>query len=142
MPAFAQSAPQPAAPSGSAPLQCPSAAQWTQAPVGQLAQWADACEDNAFFHAYLGAKLLALGQTEAAAVSLEKALLLNPDLPGAQICFAQALAQIGLKGFAKAIPNDVPQMTDLTNHLKNQLARAKFVPAQTSWQGRSLAQTH
>jgi hypothetical protein len=37
--------------------------------VGQLAQWADACEDNAFFHAFLGAKLLVLGQTEAAAVS-------------------------------------------------------------------------
>ena len=141
MPAFAQSAPQPAASSGSAPLKCPSAGQWAQVPVGQLAQWANACEDNAFFHAYLGAQLLTLGQTEAAAVSLEKALLLNPDLPGAQLDFAQALAQIGLKGSARAILNEVLQRPDIQPDLKNQLSRAQLVQAQPNWQWSALAQT-
>ena len=141
MPAFAQSAPQPAASSGSAPLKCPSAAQWAQVPVGQLAQWANACEDNAFFHAYLGAQLLTLSQTEAAAVSLEKALLLNPDLPGAQLDFAQALAQIGLKGSARAILNEVLQRPDIQPDLKNQLSRAQLMQAQPNWQWRALAQT-
>ena len=98
--------------------------------MGQLAQWADACEDNAFFHAYLGAKLLALGQTEAAAVSLEKALLINPDLPGAQLDYAQALAEIGLKGSARAILNEVLQRPDIQPELKVQLSKAQQAQAQ------------
>jgi len=141
MPAFAQSAPQPAASSASALLKCPPDAQWAQVPVAQLVQWADVCEDNALFHAYLGAQLLTLGQTEAAAVSLEKALLLNPDLPGAQLDFAQALAQIGLKGSARAILNEVLQRPDIQPDLKNQLSRSQLVQEQPSWQWRALAQT-
>ena len=141
MPAFAQSAPQPAASSGLAPLKCPYAAQWAQVPVGQLAQWAVACEDNAFFHAFLGAQLLVLGQTEAAAVSLEKALLLNPDLPGAQLDYAQALAEIGLKGSARALLNEVLQRPDIQPELKVQLSKAQLAQAQPAWSWNALAQT-
>jgi len=105
---------------------CPAPAQWAKATPEGLASWAEACEENAYFHAHRGALLLAMGQTEAAAVSLEKALLLNPDLPGAQLDYAQALAQIGLKGSARAILNDVLQRPDIQPDLKAQLSKAQM----------------
>ena len=144
--AFAQSVQQPhtaapSLPSKPLPPLCPSANQWSKLSVEQLAAWAEACDQNAFFHAYLGAQLLAVGQTDAAAVVLEKALLINPDLPGAQLDFAQALAQIGLKGSARAILNEVLQRPDIQPDLKNQLAKVQLEQAQPSWQWQALAQT-
>ena len=144
--AFAQSVqlPNTAAPSlPSTPSSslCPPANQWSKLSLEQLAAWAEACDQNAFFHAYLGAQLLAVGQTDAAAVVLEKALLINPDLPGAQLDFAQALAQIGLKGSARAILNEVLQRPDIQPDLKNQLAKAQLEQAQPNWQWQALAQS-
>ncbi|MEY4693920.1 MAG: hypothetical protein RLZZ95_369 [Pseudomonadota bacterium] len=109
----------------SASSTCPAASKWQTSTLAQLAHWAEACDTNAFFHAHRGAQLLAQGQTEAAAVSLEKALLINPDLPGAQLDYAQALAQIGLKGSARAILNNVLQRTDIQPSLKAQLSAAQ-----------------
>ena len=144
--AFAQSVQQPhtaapSLPSKPLPPLCPSANQWSKLSVEQLAAWAEACDQNAFFHAYLGAQLLAVGQPDAAAVVLEKALLINPDLPGAQLDFAQALAQIGLKGSARAILNEVLQRPDIQPDLKNQLAKAQLKQAKPNWQWQALAQT-
>ena len=141
--AFAQSA------ASAAATTCPALTQWQTASLAQLAGWAEACDDNAFFHAHRGAQLLAQGQTEAAAVSLEKALLINPDLPGAQLDYAQALAQIGLKGSARAILNDVLQRPDIQPGLKAQLSPAQSAAAsvQTTlglgpqWQWNGLLQT-
>lgn len=138
--AFAQGV-QPTVAATPPPLVCPTPEQWPKLPLEQLAAWADACDENAFFHAYLGAQLLASGQTEAAAVVLEKALLINPDLPGAQLDFAQALAQIGLNGSARAILSDVLQRPDIQPGLKNQLSKAQPLLAQPSWQWQALAQT-
>ena len=144
--AFAQSVQQPytaapSLPSKPLPPLCPSANLWSKLSTEQLAASAEACDQNAFFHAYLGAQLLAVGQTEAAAVVLEKALLINPDLPGAQLDFAQALAQIGLKGSARAILNEVLQRPDIQPDLKNQLAKLQLEQAQPIWQWQALAQT-
>jgi len=72
-------------------------------------------------------------------------LLLNPDLPGAQLDYAQALAQIGLKGSARAILQEVLQRPDIQPALKAQL-----MPAQNSetsalmgldWQWNTLLQS-
>ena len=63
---------------------------------------ADPCDEQATCQAQRGAQLLAQGRVEEAAIALEKALLLDPNLPGAQLDYAQALAQIGLKGSARA----------------------------------------
>jgi tetratricopeptide (TPR) repeat protein len=128
---------------------CPAPAVWQEASLAQLAEWSEACDDNAFFHAHLGAQLLAQGQTEAAAVSLEKALLLNPDLPGAQLDYAQALALIGLKGSARAILSHVLQRPDIQPGLKAQLSTAQIadLPRQAAlggtpgWQWNGLLQT-
>jgi len=131
----------PSLPSKPQPPLCPSANQWGKLSLEQLAAWAEACDQNAFFHAYLGAQLLAVGQPDAAAVVLEKALLINPDLPGVQLDFAQALAQIGLKGSARAILSEVLQRPDIQPDLKNQLAKAQLEQAQPNWQWQALAQT-
>lgn len=126
---------------------CPSPQEWQQATLMQLAAWAEACDDNAFFHAHRGAQLLAQSQTEAAAVSLEKALLLNPDLPGAQLDYAQALAQIGLQGSARAILQNVLQRPDIQPNLKAQLSTvqtgsaAARVGSAPLWQWNGLIQT-
>ncbi len=128
---------------------CPAPALWQQASPAQLTSWAEACDDNAFFHAHLGAQLLTLGQTEAAAVALEKALLINPDLPGAQLDYAQALAQIGLRGSARAILSSVLQRSDIQPSLRSQLSPAQVaeLPAKAGsggeavWQWGSLLQT-
>ena len=56
---------------------------------------ADPCDEQAICQAQRGAQLLAQGRVEEAAVALEKALLLDPNLPGAQLDYAQALAQCG-----------------------------------------------
>ena len=132
------------APSAWAQAACPAATVWQQASLERLAQWAEACDENAFFHAHWGAVLLAQGQTEAAAVALEKALLLNPDLPGAQLDYAQALAQIGLKGSARAMLKEVLQRPDIQPTLKAQLLPAQNASAGASaldWQWRSLLQS-
>jgi tetratricopeptide (TPR) repeat protein len=141
--AFAQGVSQPnvAVPFKTIPPLCPSADQLSKLSVEQLSVWAGVCDENAFFHAYLGSQLLAIGQTEAAAVALEKALLINPDLPGAQLDFAQALAQIGLKGSARAILNEVLQRPDIQPALKDQLSKAQLWQSQPSWQWQALAQT-
>ena len=104
------------------PPVCPSQTAWQKASPQDLSKWVEVCDGNAFFHAFRGAQLLAQGQIEVAAIALEKALLLNPDLPGAQLDYAQALAQIGLKGSARAILNEVLQRPDIQPQLKTQLS--------------------
>ena len=131
-------------PSAWAQAACPPASAWQPASLEQLAQWAEACDENAFFHAHRGAVLLAQGQTEAAAVALEKALLLNPDLPGAQLDYAQALAQIGLKGSARAMLQEVLQRPDIQPSLRAQLLPAQTAAANSKamqWQWSNLLQT-
>lgn len=66
-----------------------------QAELAKLAPLAELCDMRADYQAHRGALLLMAGQVKEAATALEKALLLNPELPGAQLDYAQALAQQG-----------------------------------------------
>lgn len=88
-----------------------------------LAPYAAACDPRADYHAWRGALLLTSGQTEAAALALEKALMLDPELPGAQIDYAQALAQLGQAQAARALVDDVVQRSDLPAALHAWLSR-------------------
>ena len=118
----------------------------------------EACEEVALFHAQRGAQLLAQGKVEEAAVALEKALLLDPNLPGAQLDYAQALALVGLKGSARAMLAEVLQRPDIQPALKAQLEKGAsqnklqapatgidlsgaVSSALRSWQWSALAQT-
>jgi tetratricopeptide (TPR) repeat protein len=89
---------------------------------------ADPCDEQATCQAQKGALLLAQGLVEEAAVALEKALLLDPNLPGAQLDYAQALALIGLKGSARAMLADVLQRPDIQPNLKSKLVGAQNAP--------------
>ena len=112
---------------------------------------ADPCDEQAICQAQRGAQLLAQGRVEEAAVALEKALLLDPNLPGAQLDYAQALAQIGLKGSARAMLADVLQRKDIQPTLKSKLSSAQINPTgpeqaalqnlnPNQWQWSTLAQ--
>jgi len=87
----------------------------------QLAALAGACEHNASYHAYRGMLLLTLGANTQALEALEKALMLNPDLPGAQLDYAQALALAGQKTAARNILQSVLQRPDFPAALRPQL---------------------
>ena len=108
---------------------------------------ADPCDKQASCQAQKGSQLLAQGRVEEAAVALEKALLLDPNLPGAQLDYAQALALIGLKGSARAMLADVLKRPDIQPNLKFKLASAQNAPTQATqpslapeWQWSKLAQ--
>ncbi len=107
----------------------------------------DPCDEQAPCQAQKGAQLLAQGRVEEAAVALEKALLLDPNLPGAQLDYAQALALIGLKGSARAMLADVLQRPDIQPKLKSKLTGAQNEPSydsqpslQSEWQWSKMAQ--
>jgi tetratricopeptide (TPR) repeat protein len=93
----------------------PSARSDLQALAERQRQAADerGCLKDAFFHAWRGATLLALGQPAEAVEPLERALLENPDLPGAELDLAQALAMQGDRASARAILEAMRQRPDL-----------------------------
>ena len=108
---------------------------------------ADPCDEQAACQAQKGSQLLAQGKVEEAAVALEKALLLDPNLPGVQLDYAQALALIGLKGSARAMLADVLKRPDIQPSLKFKLAAAQNASTDTAqpslasgWQWSKLAQ--
>ena len=86
-------------PAGNCPLQpvypLPSTPEGLQQLLMLLDTHAPTCLRVAVFHAWRGAVLLALNQPSAAIESLERALLINPDLPGAQLDYAAALLATG-----------------------------------------------
>ena len=84
----------------------------------KLSPLAEACDMRADFHAYRGALLLTAGWPQDAATALEKALLLNPELPGAQLDFAQALAQQGQRAEARELVRQVTERGDIQPDLK------------------------
>jgi tetratricopeptide (TPR) repeat protein len=71
------------------------------------------CLKDPHFHAWRGATLLALGHPAEAVEPLERALLENPDLPGAELDLAQALAEQGDRASARAILESMRQRPDL-----------------------------
>lgn len=86
-----------------------------------LARLAEACDLRADFHAHRGALLLSAGWPQEAAIALEKALLLNPELAGAQLDYAQALVQLGQRQQARDLVSQVAQRPDIEPGLKQWL---------------------
>ena len=101
--------------------------------LARLADLAEICDLRADFHAHMGALLLTAGSTQAALVSLEKALLLDPNLAGAQIDYAQALSRMGQRQTAQDLVNQVARRPDIEPKLKqwlldNSLAKSSDQP--------------
>jgi len=133
--------------------QCPRPEQLQKAFLTELNSFVLACDEVALFHARRGTLLLTMGQIEESAVALEKALLLDPNLPGAQLDYAQALAQIGQRGSARAMLAQVLERPDIEPALKGQLGQLQARPSNTQahavqtqagysvWQWSAMAQT-
>lgn len=88
-----------------------------EAELQQALNLADAamsqCLHSAPYYAWRGALQLVQGLTQQAAESLERALLLDPDLPGAQLDYAQALAALGDTATARELIGLLGQRPDL-----------------------------
>lgn len=109
---------------------CPAPLFGADVPIGKdairtellaLAGLAEACDMRADFHAHRGGLLLSAGWPQEAAIALEKALLLNPELAGAQLDYAQALVQLGQRQQARDLVSQVAQRPDIEPGLKQWL---------------------
>lgn len=101
--------------------------------LAQLTPLSDLCENNGRYHAYRGALLLVLQRSSDAALALEKALLLDPDQPGAQLDFAQALGEVGQKSAARDLVREVLQRPDMQAELRSKLTQVNGQPPARAW---------
>lgn len=87
----------------------------------RLVRFEQACGGDAGFLAYRGAVLLELGQAEAAAALLERALLIAPEHAGAQADYARALAALGDTRAAQSLVDNLLSRDDVPGGLREQL---------------------
>ena len=99
------------------------------------------CLQNAPFYAWRGAVLLALRQPAAAAEALERALLLDPNLPGAQLDYVDALLGVGDTASARGLLAQVAQRTDLPANLRPLLERELAASDPNAWRTRWVLST-
>ncbi len=95
-----------------------------QALLAQINAMVSVCLQNAPFHAWRGAVLLALHQPAAASEALERALLLEPEQPGALLDYADALLVLGDSASARGLLLQLVPRSDLPGGLRPLLARA------------------
>lgn len=149
-PALAQnSPPAPASPASSLSSPC-SVQPAGSLPVGERAltdllakldAMAPACLKDASFHAWRGAVLMGLRRPAAAIESLERALLIQPDLPGAQLDYAQALLAVGDTVGARALLAQVAARSDLPPGLLPVLQRELAETDPAAWRTRWILST-
>lgn len=114
----------------------PSSPAALQSLVQTLDAAAPACLRDASFHAWRGAALLAQQAYPAAAEALERALLLDPDLPGAQLDYAQALMSMGDPASAAGLLRQLQARADLPAHLRPLLGNELAALNPQAWQHR------
>lgn len=103
---------------------------------GQLDALASSCLRSATFYAWHGAVLLAKHKTTAAIEALERALLLDPDLPGAQLDYIDALLAIGDTASARGWIEQFAQRPDLPSQLRPLLEQKLTVINPQLWRTR------
>lgn len=103
------------------------------ADLRRLQDLQDQCLRNSHYYAWRGALELSLGHNHTALESLERALLLQPDLPGAQLDYAQALLTQGDTLAAQELLQLLAQRHDLPPAVQELLgqtqAHAQFDPS-------------
>jgi hypothetical protein len=93
------------------------------------------CLKDAHFHAWRGAVLVTLGRAAEAAEPLERALLIDPDLPGATLDLAQALGMQGDQASASALLAQLRARGDLPEAIRLAIDRRTEVLAQEKSRG-------
>lgn len=91
----------------------------------------DHCLRNSHYYAWRGALELSLGHNQAALESLERALLLEPDLPGAQLDYVQALLTQGDTVAAEELLKLLAQRNDLPPAVQELLGQTQTQMAAT-----------
>ncbi len=112
-----------------APAPCPAAfpaapptqPALRQAELTRLNGLGDPCQNRPDYFAYYGALLLTATRPQEAAVALEKALMLAPELGGVQLDYAQALAELGEISSARQLASDIAARPDLPPNLQTWL---------------------
>lgn len=112
-----------------------------QAMQAQLDAIAPACLHSAGFYAWRGTLLLAQRQPAAAIEALERALLLDPKLPGAQLDYVEALLGVGDAASARGLLEQLAARPDLPAHLRPLLARELAAASPDAWRSRWLVTT-
>lgn len=96
----------------------PAPGQTPEQTLQQLLTSRDACLRSAPHFRRLGAAYLAAGQPDAAADAFERALLLEPDHPGTQLDYADALLRLGDAASAAPLLQQLLARPDLPAHLR------------------------
>lgn len=113
--------PSPSSTSSPPVLVCPAAFPDTppktpaarQQEAERLAALNETCQKRPDYFAYYGVLLLDQSRPQEAAIALEKALLLAPELGGAQLDYARALAELGEIAPARHLASEIAARPDL-----------------------------
>ena len=149
LPAHAQTQPPQAASPPTQPAACPvkpvyplpadpTSLQILQVQVEAIAP---ACLHSAGFYAWRGTLLLAQHQPAAAIEALERALLLDPQLPGVQLDYVEALFGVGDAASARNLLEQIAVRPDLPAYLRPLLARELAAANPDAWRSRWLLTT-
>ena len=118
---------------------CPKTSFWAALPlqhyqlqdeVERLAGFAEACDEREDFHAQRGTLLLQLKRYREATIALERALLIAPELAGAQLDYALSLAALGQRDEAIDLLGQVAKRPDIEPALRNWLRAEIALAAQ------------
>lgn len=123
------------------PIQPPREREAGRRELQRLEGLAQACADRADYFAWTGLVLLTGGQPQQAAIALEKALLLDPDLPGAELDYAQALAELGERTPARQLVQSVLARPDIPHALHDWLTSREAEWNASAWRWRWQAQS-
>ncbi len=116
------------------PVIPPASTELRQQALADLEGLEDPCRERADFFAWQGTLLLVLHHPQKAANALEKALMLDPELAGAQLDYAQALAELGEKEAAKDLTLTVLGRVDIPQTLHDWLADQPGLWNEGVWQ--------
>lgn len=114
----------------------PQRSEMLHALLEQLDLISQQCLLDASFHAWRGAVLLSLRRPAAAIESLERALLIDPSLPGAQLDYAQAMLAMGDKVSARDLLHQLSLRADLPPHLQLLLKEELIASDPSNWRSR------
>ncbi len=113
---------------------CPTPSSAPAPTLEQLQEWAPHCLQSPEYYRELGAALFAKGQTWPALQAFERALLLQPEHPGAQLDYAMALLAQGDTASAATLLRQLHDRDDLPAHLQPLLAQQlSTLQQQQSW---------
>jgi hypothetical protein len=115
------------------PVQPPISPAERLAEADRLSGLGEVCKERADYFAYRGVVLLVLRQTQQAANALEKAIMLDPDLAGTQLDYAQALAELGELDPARHLAHEVSRRSDVPPALKDWLWERLGQLEQATW---------